>query len=126
MEYKVTIEPRINRDAGYTWMLHDSNNMYKDHGRTTTIRGAKRQVKKAIKKLERDFQPIIYTVSTSKEDKKPVFVEVEMWVGESYCVTCRMSVPFRGEVKTSDSGRRRAVGKCDGCNNKIYRILGRI
>lgn len=43
--------------------------------------------------------------------------------GNAYCVKCKESVDFVGKIKTSDSGRRIAMGTCPNCKTKVNRIL---
>lgn len=46
---------------------------------------------------------------------------------DAYCVKCkdkRRMIDF--VIKTSDSGRRMAQGKCPVCNTKVNRILGKV
>jgi transcriptional regulator of aromatic amino acid metabolism len=46
---------------------------------------------------------------------------------ETYCTKCkdkRTMVDF--VIKTSDSGRRMATGKCPVCSTKVHRILGKV
>ena len=45
--------------------------------------------------------------------------------GDAYCVKCKVPREFEGKIKTSDSGRRMAVGKCYECGTKLNRILGK-
>jgi hypothetical protein len=45
--------------------------------------------------------------------------------GDAYCVHCKDKITFEGQVRTSDSGRRMAQGKCPQCGNKVNRILGK-
>ena len=45
---------------------------------------------------------------------------------DAYCVKCKdKRTMVEGLIKTSDSGRRMAVGKCLACGTKVNRILGR-
>jgi hypothetical protein len=45
----------------------------------------------------------------------------------AYCVKCKdKRTMVEGVIKTSDSGRRMAVGKCLACGTKVNRILGRL
>jgi hypothetical protein len=45
----------------------------------------------------------------------------------AYCVKCKdKRTMVEGVIKTSDSGRRMAVGKCLACGTKVNRILGRV
>lgn len=45
---------------------------------------------------------------------------------DSYCVKCKdKRTMVEGVIKTSDSGRRIAVGKCLACGTKVNRILGK-
>jgi hypothetical protein len=46
---------------------------------------------------------------------------------DAYCVKCKdKRTMVEGLIKTSDSGRRMAVGKCLACGTKVNRILGRL
>lgn len=45
--------------------------------------------------------------------------------GDAYCVHCKDKITFEGQVKTSDSGRRMAMGKCPQCGTRVNRILGK-
>ena len=42
-----------------------------------------------------------------------------------YCVKFKEKRDFDGEVKVSESGRRRARGTCPVCGPKMNRILGK-
>lgn len=45
--------------------------------------------------------------------------------GNAYCVKCKEAREFIGNIKTSDSGRKMATGKCPVCGTKVNRILGK-
>lgn len=49
-----------------------------------------------------------------------------IYKGDAYCVKCKEKRDFIGKIKTSDSGRRMAMGKCNECGNKLNRILGKV
>ena len=51
---------------------------------------------------------------------------METFEGNAYCVKCKEIRDFDGIVKTSDSGRRMAIGKCPVCGTKVNRILGKV
>lgn len=43
----------------------------------------------------------------------------------AYCVKCKEVVGFVGTVRTSDSGRQMAQGRCPRCDTRVNRILGK-
>lgn len=47
------------------------------------------------------------------------------WSGSAYCVNCEENVEFTGSLKTTESGRRMAQGKCPRCETLVNRILGK-
>jgi hypothetical protein len=47
------------------------------------------------------------------------------WTGNAYCVMCKENVEFTGNIRTSDSGRQMAYGRCPRCNTKVNRILSK-
>lgn len=47
------------------------------------------------------------------------------YYGDAYCVKCKEKREMVGEIRTSDSGRRMATGKCGVCGTKMNRILGK-
>lgn len=49
----------------------------------------------------------------------------EVFEGTAYCVKCKELREFVGTIKTSDSGRQMAMGKCPLCGTKVNRILGK-
>jgi hypothetical protein len=49
----------------------------------------------------------------------------DAYEGNAYCVKCKQNVDFLGILKTSDSGRRMAQGKCPVCDTRVNRILGK-
>lgn len=45
---------------------------------------------------------------------------------DSYCVKCKdKRTMINSVILISDSGRRRAKGQCEVCNDKVYRVLGK-
>ena len=62
---------------------------------------------------------IVKTIKAFKQPGK------DYYKGDAYCVKCKEKREFEGVVKTSDSGRRMAVGKCNECGTKLNRILGK-
>ena len=55
----------------------------------------------------------------------PVKPSSEPYVGDAYCVNCKVKVDFEGWVRVSDSGRRMAHGNCPRCNTRVFRVLGK-
>ena len=49
----------------------------------------------------------------------------DTYEGNAYCVKCKDIRDFVGTIKTADSGRRMAQGKCDKCGTRLNRILGK-
>jgi hypothetical protein len=43
----------------------------------------------------------------------------------AYCIVCKQNHTFTGVIKTSDSGRKVAMGNCPSCGGKVNRILGK-
>ena len=74
----------------------------------------------ANKVLEND---IAVTEEKSTASVKP---SAETYEGDAYCVKCKDKRFFVGVIKTSDSGRRIAMGKCNVCGTKLNRILGKV
>jgi hypothetical protein len=62
-------------------------------------------------------------IETIKEFKQ---IPDDWYDGDAYCVKCKDKRDFIGPVKTSDSGRRIAMGKCGECGTKLNRILGKL
>lgn len=62
---------------------------------------------------------IIFTIKTSKK------ADSDWYEGDAYCVKCKEKRNFEGKIKTSDSGRRMAIGKCNECGTTLNRILGK-
>lgn len=62
-------------------------------------------------------------LKTAKPKKKKK--DKNSYEGTAYCVKCKELREFEGTIKTSDSGRRIAMGKCDECGTKLNRILGK-
>jgi len=50
----------------------------------------------------------------------------DYYKGDAYCVKCKEKREFEGKIRTSDSGRRMALGKCGECGTKLNRILGKV
>ena len=67
-------------------------------------------------------KPMAYTYNASTFSNNK---EYEIYKGSAYCVKCKEPREFEGRIKTSDSGRRMAMGKCDECGTKLNRILGK-
>ena len=65
--------------------------------------------------------PVVKTPATRLADLKGS----ESFKGDAYCISCKEKVEFEGVVKTSDSGRRMAMGFCPRCGTKVNRILGK-
>lgn len=62
----------------------------------------------------------------TKNDPPPYSAApIEPHLGTAYCVKCKENVEFNGIIRTSDSGRRMAQGKCHKCGTKVNRILGK-
>lgn len=66
------------------------------------------------------------------EDKAPVIAPkapltpkttATAYSGSAYCASCKSTVSFNGEVRTSDSGRKLAFGNCSICGGRVNRIL---
>jgi hypothetical protein len=69
----------------------------------------------------------VYTPQEVKQvvTRKKVSKDVETYRGDAYCVNCKERREFEGIVKTSDSGRKMAMGNCPVCGTKVNRILGK-
>lgn len=125
MEYKVTVTKRENGSRfGYEYNIKDDADNYIISGWEDTKRKAKRKAKKHIKVHEESKVPTVYTITTSRDS---TYVQENLnkdsYDGTAYCTKCKESVPFYGTIKTSDSGRRMASGRCGTCNTKVNRIL---
>lgn len=132
MEYKVTVTKRDNGSRfGYEYYIQDDTGRYVSHGRGDTKGKVKRQAKHRIKVYEKTIVPDVYTITTSRDStyvqqnlNKSFYTETDdSYDGTAYCTKCKESVPFHGTIKTSDSGRRMASGRCGACNTKVNRIL---
>lgn len=72
----------------------------------------------------------LYWAQIDEEDVKKIIKpkkkkDNNIYVGDAYCVKCKDKREFEGTIKTSDSGRRMAQGKCWVCGTRLNRILGK-
>jgi hypothetical protein len=93
-------------------------------GKKSAMRAAQRKLKK-YKKFQNYNE--LYSVDGNLLDEPvPSYVVVkpeEDYKGKAHCVKCKENVKFTGKIKTSDSGRRIAMGTCPNCKTKVNRIL---
>ena len=66
-----------------------------------------------------------YKKEKELEAPKPRVSKKDVYKGDAYCVKCKDKKYFTGVIKTSDSGRRMAQGKCSDCGTSLNRILGK-
>lgn len=59
----------------------------------------------------------------NKPTPTPTTPSRESYIGDAYCVYCKVKVDFEGWVRVSDSGRRMAYGNCPNCGKKVNRII---
>lgn len=62
------------------------------------------------------------------DESKPLEITpapTQSYEGNAYCVKCKENVDFTGTIKTSDSGRQMAMGRCPRCDTRVNRILGK-
>jgi hypothetical protein len=91
-------------------------------GKKAAMRAALRGLKK-YKKFQ-DYNEVYSLDGNLLEETTPAYTAVEKdYSGNAYCVKCKESVDFIGKIKTSDSGRRIAMGTCPNCKTKVNRIL---
>ena len=65
------------------------------------------------------------TAVTEEKSTASVCQEAERYEGDAYCVKCKDTREFVGVIKTSDSGRQIATGRCPVCDTKVNRVLGK-
>lgn len=65
------------------------------------------------------------TAVTEEKSTASVVPTSNYYCGTAYCVKCKEVREFEGIIKTSDSGRRMAQGRCPVCDSKVQKILGR-
>lgn len=65
------------------------------------------------------------TAVTEEKSTASVVPEAVRYEGNAYCVKCKENRDFVGVVRTSDSGRQMAQGRCPVCDTKVNRILGK-
>lgn len=89
-------------------------------------KAAMRAARRALKKYQKfnDYNDLYSLDGQLLEDPAPPYTPVQKdYSGNAYCVKCKESVDFVGKIKTSDSGRRIAMGTCPNCKTKVNRIL---
>lgn len=93
-------------------------------GKKAAMRAALRGLKKYQK--FNDFNELYSLDGELFEEPTLSYVVIdEEFTGDAYCVKCKDKREFTGKIKTADSGRRMATGKCPKCGTKVARILGR-
>ena len=86
---------------------------------------ALRQARRALKKYQK-FKSYENIYPIPGIPMAEVVTSDNVYHGNAYCVKCKELRDFEGTIKTSDSGRRMAMGKCPVCGTKVNRILGKV
>ena len=91
-------------------------------------KAALRAARKGLAKYQKfhDYNELYSLDGELLDQPSPSYVVIdEEFTGDAYCVKCKDKREFTGKIKTSESGRRMATGKCPKCGTKVARILGK-
>ena len=95
--------------------------------RKSVLEDVLREVDEAAQRVyQNDVDKAEQRAVTEEKSTASVRPKGEKYKGDAYCVKCKEKTSFEGIIKTSDSGRQMAVGKCPKCGTKVNRILGKV